>query len=357
MIIYAFQIFLKYKKEKLYDKKKFKQMKHTLVITILLSILFSSCKTTPSSTKPTPSGNAGVMIMVMNDKIKESEAGKKLWEMMVQPMIGLPQEEPMFDVSIIPHRSLSDFMKTYRNLIMVEVGESVQKEGIKFYRGTWAKQQALVRIYAKSTKSMLKLVDDNELKLVGFFTKAERERLLTYYKSTFNQLLTDKVKNDWNFNLNIPRDFKLRKEDKDFLWMSQETPKSSLGLIIYQFDYVGEGSFSREYLLNKRDEILMNQVPGEHKGSYMTTEHQFPVNYQVISTPHDSSTVVLRGLWKVQGDMMGGPFISMVHHNAETNKVIVTEGYSYYPEKIKKRNMIRQLEAILQTYKPLNENK
>ncbi|MCW3804042.1 DUF4837 family protein [Plebeiibacterium marinum] len=327
-------------------------MKKSIVLILIIAYVISGCKTTPDSNKPTPSGAAGVMVIVMNDKVKNTEAGKKLWDMMVQPMIGLPQEEPMFDVSVIPFRALSDFMKTYRNLITVEVGEGVTEEGIKFYRGTWAKQQALVRIYAKTIESFEQMVVENELKLVGFFTKAERERLSKYYSKAFNQKLTDKVKNDWGFYMTVPRDFDLRKESDDFLWMSHETAKSSLGLLVYQFDYVGEGSFSKEYLLNKRDEILKEQVPGEHEGSYMTTEHIFPVNYQVIKTPHDTNTVVLRGLWKVQGDMMGGPFISMSHLDREKNKVIVTEGYSYNPEKPKKRNMVRQLEAILQSYNP-----
>lgn len=332
-------------------------MKHNILFVLLISIILSSCKTTPDSNKPTPSGNAGVMVIVMNDKVKKTDAGKKLWDMMVQPMLGLPQEEPMFDVSIIPHRSLSDFMKTYRNLIIVEVGENVTEESIKFSRSTWAKQQALVRINAKTPERMKEMLDKYELKLVGFFTKAERERLTTYYNKTFNKTLVDKLKNDWKFSMTIPADFRLRKEAKDFIWMSQETPTSSLGVLMYQFDYIGEGSFSKEYLLNKRDEFLRQEVPGEHEGSYMTTEHSFPIYYQVIKTPSDSNTVVMRGLWKVQGDMMGGPFISMSHLDTKTNKVIVTEGYSYNPQKAQKRNMIRQLEAILQSYKPVIEEK
>ncbi len=330
-------------------------MKSILYTLSLLSIIAISCKTKPNSHKPNPSGDAGVMIIVMNDVVKKSQAGQKLWDMMVQPMIGLPQEEPMFDVSVIPHRSLSDFMKTYRNLIMVEVGADVQEESIKFYKSTWAKQQALVRIYAKDTDSMEKLVEENEIKLVGFFTKAEMERLESYFSTTFNKDLKTKVETKFGVTMSVPRDFKLMKEEDGFLWMSHETHNASLGLIMYEADYVGEGSFSKEYLLNTRDEVLMKKVPGAVEGSYMTTEHMFPINYQVIKTPTDTNVVVLRGLWKVQGDMMGGPFISMIHHNKLKNKLLITEGYSYNPEKPDKRNMVRQLEAILRSYEPIKE--
>ena len=325
-------------------------MRHFIYLFLILSITITSCKTKPNSHKPTPAGAAGVMVIVMNDEVKKTDAGRNLWEIMVQPMIGLPQEEPMFDVSVIPHRSFSDFMKTYRNLIIVEVGDKIKEEGIKFFKGTWAKQQALIRIYAKSTESLQKMVKDNEVKLVGFFTKAERERLMTYFKSTFNKDLKSLVEKKFDITLDVPRDFKLKKDIDNFIWMSQETSTTSLGLLVYEIDYVGEGSFSKEYLLDQRNRVLMNQVPGPSEGSYMTTEQIHPVNYQVIDIPDDSNTVVLRGLWKVQGDMMGGPFISMSHLNKKTNKIIVTEGYSYNPEKPKKRNMIRQLEAILRSY-------
>ncbi len=332
-------------------------MKHTLFLLLALTIILSSCKTKPNSHKPNPSGSAGVMIIVMNDAVKKSEAGETLWEMMNQPMMGLPQEEPMFDVSVIPYRSLSDFMKTYRNLIMVEVDKSVKEEGIKFYKGTWAKQQALVKIFAKDTASMKEMLVENELKLVGFFTKAERERLTTYFKRTFNKELSDLTTSHFGASVTVPRDFSLRKKEDGFLWMSHETAKTSLGLIIYELDYVGEGSFSKEYLLNGRDKTLMEQVPGPSEGSYMTTEHQIPVSYNVINSSDSLYTVVLRGLWKVQGDMMGGPFVSMAHLNQERNKLIVTEGYVYNPEKPKKRNQVRQLEAILHSYKQVKQSK
>ncbi len=336
---------------------KLLNMKLSIYLLLTLSILVASCKTKPNAHKPNPTGNAGIMIIVMNDAVKKTVGGKNLWDMMVQPMIGLPQEEPMFDVSVIPHRSFSDFMKTYRNLVVVEVGPKVKEEGIKFFKGTWAKQQALVRIFAKDAASMEKMITKNEIKLVGFFAKAERERLANYFKSIFNPELKKLVTAKFDISIDVPTDFRLKKDTTDFLWMSHETSKSSLGLLMYKIDYVGEGSFSKEYLLNKRDEIMIKQVPGPSEGSYMTTEHLFPVNYQVIKMPTDSNTVVLRGLWKVQGDMMGGPFISMAHHDKETNKIIITEGYSYNPEKPKKRNMVRQLEAILRSYKPVNKGK
>ncbi len=331
-------------------------MRKLLYITTAILIILSSCKTKPSSTKPTPSGKAGVMVIVMNDSIKKTEGGKLLWDIMVQPMIGLPQEEPMFDASVIPYRSFSDFMKTYRNIVVVEVGDNVKEEGIQFFRGTWAKEQALAKVFAKNSQRLNEIVQDNEVKLVGFFAKAERERLTNYYSKAFNKELSDLIQNQYGFTLKLPREFSLRKQNDNIIWMSHETATSSLGVLVYEADYVGEGSLSKEYLLNTRYQKLKEQVPGPSEGSYMTTETMFPVTYQVVKTKDDPTAVELRGLWKVEGDMMGGPFISYTHYNPATNKLIVTEGYAYNPDKPKKRNMMRQLEALLRTYHPVKEN-
>lgn len=329
-------------------------MRNLLYIIAAMVISLSACKTKPNAHKPAPSGKAGVMVIVMNDSVKKSQGGKMIWDIMVQPMLGLPQEEPMFDASVIPYRSFSDFMKTYRNIIIVEVGPKV-KEGIKFYKETWAREQALVKVFAKDTASLKTQITENELKLVGFFTKAERDRLSKFYAKTFSKTMTDLMKENYDYVINVPREFSLRKRNDKILWMSHETASSSLGIITYQIDYVGEGSFSKEYLLNKRYEVLKDQVPGPSEGSYMTTEPQFPVSYQVINTPNDKNVVELRGLWRVEGDMMGGPFISYSHLNKETNKITVTEGYVYNPIKPNKRNMMRQLEAVLRTYKPIKK--
>jgi hypothetical protein len=63
---------------------------------------------------------------------------------------------------------------------------------------------------------------------------------------------------------------------------------------------------------------------------------------------HGKYSGVLRGLWKMVGDMMGGPFVSLVRLDEQNNRVIVVEGFVYAPE-TEKRNLIRRIEAALYT--------
>ena len=56
----------------------------------------------------------------------------------------------------------------------------------------------------------------------------------------------------------------------------------------------------------------------------------------------------MRGLWYMENDCMGGPFVSHSRVDTETNRVIVVEGFVYAPEKMK-RGLIRRLEGSLYT--------
>ena len=63
---------------------------------------------------------------------------------------------------------------------------------------------------------------------------------------------------------------------------------------------------------------------------------------------HNSYAMEMRGLWYMEKDCMGGPFVSHSRVDIETNSVVVVEGFVYAPEKMK-RGLIRRLEGSLYT--------
>ena len=62
-----------------------------------------------------------------------------------------------------------------------------------------------------------------------------------------------------------------------------------------------------------------------------------------------------RGLWEMEGDMMGGPFVSHARVDRANGRVIVVEAFIYSPDKLK-RNLMRQMEASLYTLRLPNES-
>ena len=98
-----------------------------------------------------------------------------------------------------------------------------------------------------------------------------------------------------------------------------------------------------------RDSVLKANVPGPTEGSYMTTEYQVdPPIFEKDNTEEGKYAAKLTGRWRVEGDLMGGPFVSLTVVNSERLELLTVESFVYAPNQYK-RNIMRQLEAILYT--------
>jgi hypothetical protein len=322
-----------------------RNLSYGVALLFVVLAFFSGCKNMANQ-KSDITGAMGEVLVVMDDKWRNGPEGEALQRILKQPMQGLPQAEPIFNVSITPHRAFSGSIRAFRNLVITNINPDVESEGVRFFsESSWATDQSMIHINAKTPEKFLDLLNQEELRILGYILRAERQRSIRYYTKFVAGDLTNKVNDKWGVNMIIPNIFKVKSDKGNFSWMSHETPSLSQGMFIYSFDYVGEGTFSREYLLNKRDSVLRDNVPGPSEGSYMSTEHMTPVTYKSINNK-GHKVVELRGLWKVVGDLMGGPFVLHAHFDEANNRVVVTDGYVFLPEEPKKRNYIWQLESL-----------
>ena len=317
-------------------------------------LLVYSCKNSEGY-KPNAGGKAGELLIVIKQTYKNTEAGKVIKEVLSKPYLGLPQEEPMFNVQVATYENLNDFMKTMRNLVMVNISDEFKMDTIRYYKDAWAKGQAMARINARSEQDLVSLVKRNEAQLIDFFNQAERERAMKYYRKYINKEFSDKVRDKFGFFISVPTGYRRFNEKKDFLWMSEGNAGASEGIVIFTYPYGGKGTFLKESLLNKLNEELKHRIPGPADGSYMSIEMMFPPIYKAVEV-NGEKVAEIRGLWKVVGDMMGGPWIMHAHLDKENRRVIVLFGYVYAPEE-KKREKIRQMEAVFYSYKKVEKEK
>lgn len=325
------------------------------IFLMLLPVLFFGCKDEGGGHKPNISGSQGEMLIVMDDSVKNAVGGETMQDIMRQQVQALPQAEPLFDISIIPHRAFGERLRSFRNLVIVNMDPEKEAD-IKFYKDRWGKQQAMTQIYAGDSLELDSLLDAEEVRLTSFFVDAERKRNERYYRKYINKELVEEFKEEWDAFMIIPNGFSANQPGKNFRWMSEESPLTSKGLFVWSYDYTGAESISKSFLLNKRDSVLKKNVPGPSEGSYMVTESRLPVSYKRFKN-NDHQVAELRGLWKVEGDLMGGPFVCFAHIDEENDRVVVTDGYIYAPEKPNKRNLVWEIESVLYSFRFLDEDK
>ena len=88
----------------------------------------------------------------------------------------------------------------------------------------------------------------------------------------------------------------------------------------------------------------------------MTTEYRVqPPMARPIKLENGRDAMEIRGLWRVEGNYMGGPFVSVSTLDTVNRRIVTAEVFLYAPNKYK-RNLLRRLEANLYTLNCYGKN-
>jgi hypothetical protein len=313
----------------------------------LIGISFS-CRNAMMDFTPGATGNPGEVLVVLNDNIYYGEIGDSLKAIFHQECPNLPMEEYLFNIVQIPQEKFIDLNKRHRNVIYPIISRDVSVAAITVSPDKHARNQMYVKVAAPNQEEFIKLIDENRKQLIELFKKADRDRWLYYYEKYQIKSIREVMERDHNVSFVIPKSYTLDVNEKNFAWISFESRTASIGILVYHYPFKDTNTFTLDYLIDKRNEILKENVPGPREGSYMTTETIFDTpSYRAI-THKGSYTAYIRGLWKVEGDFMGGPFVSYTKADTVRNRVVTVEGFVYNPNQ-EVRNEIRKLETILYT--------
>ncbi|MBI9057716.1 DUF4837 family protein [Labilibaculum sp. DW002] len=325
------------------------------VVTLCLFVVasMSSCKKTTKGLRPVVTGKSGEVLVLINDALYEGSVGDSLKSVLNDTQIGLPQSEPLFDILHLSHNAFSSMFKTHRSILDIRVSSKVTESKISVKDAVYAKSQSFMKIEAKNNKEMIKMLTENRNKIIAYFHLGERNRKLKVFKKNTVQEVFDKLKAKYDFTLTFPSGYTINKEEGDFLWISKETPTTSQGMFIYTYDYISEDSFTKDAVVKKRNILLGNFVPGPLEGSYMTTEKGYPISNRYFEFMGNYASET-RGLWKVENDFMGGPFLNITFLDKKNNKVVCLDSYVYYPNH-NKRELLRELEAVMYSYNNIVE--
>jgi len=322
--------------------------KFLLYLLPLLAISFHSCDN--ETLLPNASGAPYEVLVVMDDNLWKGDAGRALFDVLSANTPGVAQAENMFRISRISPVHLDNMTKVARNIIIVEISEKYSKSKIAYKKNAWAKPQAVVIINAPDVESFINVMIEYNEAITEFLVNYERERQIAFNRKNHNREATEKVKEIFGVQLYIPSNLKKFTTANHFFWASNMSLEKRQDIIVYSYPYTDPNTFTKEFLLQKRDSVLRANLPGPKEGSYMATERtRFEPSFKTI-WKNGRYCAEIRGWWRVEGDMMGGPFISHTQLDEINNRVITVEGFVYAPGHAK-RNLIRQLEAVVYSAK------
>ena len=261
-------------------------------------------------------------------------------------MEGLPEAEPEYTLIFIPEKSFSKFLQTHRNVLIMDIKPENERSKVETLRNVWSHPQRVIKVKACSDTAFISLFAKHCEAIKELFNQNERARFSAQNALSRNTAVEKMLVENFGIKMVISKDFYQAKKMTDFVWLRSETNANSLGLMIYTYPYKDTSEVTLNALLDTRDRYTKLYIPGPVAGSYMTIEREF---YESLSRKilfKGMYALETRGLWKTKGDFMGGPFVNYTIVDAPRQRIVVFDGYVYYPNK-SKRNYIRQLESII----------
>lgn len=264
---------------------------------------------------------------------------------------GLPQREPSFDVSMVTNDRYQDITRLARNIVRVNIDPKYEKVEIRYTQNVDAKPQMRIHVVAPTTEALQKTMPMIAPQLRNLLNRAETNTAISHLKAHHLDKAQASIREMFHVEMLIPEDMTASKQGKQFVWFSNQQAQGMMNICVYT--YPAKGLDTEEWIV-KRDSIMKVNIPGEEEGMYMTTVRN-GISQERIKLK-DQERLIIRGLWEMKNDMMGGPLVAHVIYDSAHATVMVAEGFVFAPES-KKRNKIRQLEAALYTLNTQNNGK
>ncbi len=293
------------------------------------------------------SGRAYEILVVIDQGVWERPAGRALYDVLDSDVPGLPQSERSFRMMYTAPSNFDSTLKLVRNIILVDINaERFTQPKFNSAKDVYVTPQAILTIQAPDEASFQQFVTENRQVIIDYFTHAEMNRQIAVLEGAHSDAIATQVQEMFGCDVWVSSELTSSKKGEDFLWYGTNTATGDRNFVVYSFPYRDKNTFTKEYFVQKRDSVMKANIPGARPGMYMATD-TLMTDVRAI-TVQGEYCLEARGLWRVKGDFMGGPYVSHMRLDREHQRVIVAEIFVYSPDKLK-RNLVRQMEASLYT--------
>lgn len=343
-------------------------------------MMFTACSndfTEKLAPTPVAYGKINELVLVADKNIWEGPIGDTIRYYLASAYIILPQPEPILDIRYYEPKDMAAVSgrKNFRSYLFIGdlqddtspttqmIKKDIGSEGV--YRanedpsfnlsvGTnkWAKDQILIYQFAKDRTTLIDNVKKNAATILKRVRRHDKEIVdANIYQGGVSAELVSLINAKMGVDMKIPFDYFLAMNDStsNTLWLRKETDYLSSNIFLHKYPYSDKEQLTKQGIkksLNKLGLYVSTEADGTFKQINDKDLPMYSSNRQL-----DGKYVVeTRGIWEIENDFMGGPYLSYSILNQETNEIILLEGFIHAPGK-EKRNYMQQLEHIFGSLK------
>ena len=186
------------------------------------------------------------LIVVCDQPEWQGALGDTLRSILTEPVAGLNQREPLFDVLRVLPSGFENLVTRHRNVLQVLVDAEVEEPAAAVQYDLYAQPQIVVTLQGPTQQSLVDYLGAHREELLYVLEKAERDRTIDFGRKFPDKFLAGLVKEQFGVDFSVPQGYKLRAKGDDFLWISYEFPQASQGFFIYSYPYTGKQALTVE---------------------------------------------------------------------------------------------------------------
>lgn len=311
---------------------------------LFISFAFFSCEKKSDNSPRKTTGKINTISVIIDDQLWNGEVGDSVRNKFASPVIGLPQEEPLFTINQYPIKLLEGFMTDNRTIVVIKKGVENKFE-IK--KNQYASPQNVYHISGKTASDIITILESNAPKMIQLIKETE---IAESKRINGQSLLNPKViANKFHISLRIPSSYTYVLQKSKFMWLKKEIIGGNTSLLIYEvpISSVKVNSNLINSITKMRDSIGDLYISGTEPKSNMITEEAY-APYLFKINLDGKETYETKGTWELKNDFMSGPFINYAIVDEKNKRILVLEGFCYAPSK-EKRDLMHELESIIKS--------
>ncbi len=356
---------------------------HTIplyAILLFFSMLFS-CGSRENTNKSTgkilqiAKGAPGEIILVIDSSTYQGIVGDAVRKTFKGDIEWLSRPQSQFTLRVVQPHKVNNVLRGSKNLIYVTVinddgrgnrilRNSFTQESIEKIKNDpsifmftkqdeFARGQEVMHLFGLTPEALAQNLEENRDRIRDHFNQIELTRMQEkLFSARREKGVEAHISNKFGCSMKIPYGYEIAIEADSFIWVRFLDPEVDRSITISYTDYNSQEQFKKDSIIAYRNRVNGRNIFGdpENPNSFMVTEVD---NFSVFTEDVNFSgnyAVKTRGLWKTNNISMGGPFLSYAIVDESQGRLFYIEGFLYSPGR-QQREFVRELDAILQTFK------
>ena len=339
------------------------------LIFIFLSVQFLFFVACDSSQKPATGFEDEIYIVADSSEFEEV---KLALETAFEVVINTPMPEKLFTLKRVSSNQIQKVQKKKNIVIVAPLNSgSYTSEYIKTITDSqiqkrletendfilskydlWAKNQLVTVLSAANMQELeFKILKNKDNLLYAYQKQSDKRLKESLYAPRYERkAIEGLLLRDHGWVIYVQADYKLAKNDKEnnFVWL-RRSPGSDMErwIFIHWIDNATPEYLNSDSIKTIRNRITKQFYQVRDDTAYVVIADSFFTTSEVNF--NERYALFTQGLWDLNIKGMGGPFVNYTFYDEKSKRLYMLDGSIFAP-KYYKRNLIQQIDVILQSF-------